>query len=37
MPGHIYVLCGDYEKARLVSRKALRAQRHRVCRTKELP
>ena len=25
MPGHIYVLCGDYEKARLVSRKALRA------------
>ena len=25
MPGHIYVLCGDYEKARLVSHKALRA------------
>ena len=25
MPGHIYVLCGDYEKARLASEKAVRA------------
>jgi tetratricopeptide (TPR) repeat protein len=25
MPGHIYVLCGDYEKARLTSVRALRA------------
>ena len=25
MPGHIYVLCGDYEKARLTSVQALRA------------
>lgn len=25
MPGHIYVLCGDYERARQVSIKALRA------------
>jgi tetratricopeptide (TPR) repeat protein len=23
MPGHIYVLCGDYEKARIASRKAI--------------
>jgi len=25
MPGHIYVLCGDYEKARIASRKAISA------------
>lgn len=25
MPGHIYVLCGEYEKARLASEKAVRA------------
>ncbi len=25
MPGHIYVLCGDYEKARLTSVRAIRA------------
>lgn len=25
MPGHIYVLCGDYETARLTSKQALRA------------
>ena len=25
MPGHIYVLCGDYEKAKLASEKAVRA------------
>jgi tetratricopeptide (TPR) repeat protein len=25
MPGHIYVLCGDYEKARLTSARAIRA------------
>ena len=25
MPGHIYVLCGDYEKARLASCRAIRA------------
>jgi tetratricopeptide (TPR) repeat protein len=25
MPGHIYVLCGDYERARLRSEKAIRA------------
>jgi tetratricopeptide (TPR) repeat protein len=25
MPGHIYVLCGDYEKARIASEKAIRA------------
>lgn len=25
MPGHIYVLCGDYEKARIASEKAVRA------------
>lgn len=25
MPGHIYVLCGDYERARIVSEKAIRA------------
>ena len=25
MPGHIYVLCGDYEKARLASEKAIAA------------
>ena len=25
MPGHIYVLCGEYEKARLASKKAVRA------------
>ena len=25
MPGHIYVLCGDYEKARIASHKAIRA------------
>jgi tetratricopeptide (TPR) repeat protein len=25
MPGHIYVLCGEYEKARVASQKAIRA------------
>jgi tetratricopeptide (TPR) repeat protein len=25
MPGHIYVLCGDYERARIASRKAISA------------
>ena len=25
MPGHIYVLCGAYEKAKLASEKAVRA------------
>ena len=25
MPGHIYVLCGEYEKAKLASEKAVRA------------
>jgi tetratricopeptide (TPR) repeat protein len=25
MPGHIYVLCGEYEKAKIVSEKAIRA------------
>jgi tetratricopeptide (TPR) repeat protein len=25
MPGHIYVLCGDYERARLASERAIRA------------
>lgn len=25
MPGHIYVLCGEYEKAKLVSERAIRA------------
>ncbi len=25
MPGHIYVLCGEYEKARIASEKAIRA------------
>lgn len=25
MPGHIYVLCGDYEKAKIASEKAVRA------------
>ena len=25
MPGHIYVLCGEYEKARLASERAVRA------------
>jgi tetratricopeptide (TPR) repeat protein len=25
MPGHVYVLCGDYEKSRIVSEKAIRA------------
>lgn len=25
MPGHIYVLCGDYERAKLASEKAIRA------------
>lgn len=25
MPGHVYVLCGDYERARIVSERALRA------------
>jgi tetratricopeptide (TPR) repeat protein len=25
MPGHIYVLCGDYEKAKIASQKAVRA------------
>jgi len=25
MPGHIYVLCGDYEKAKLASEKAIAA------------
>ena len=25
MPGHIYALCGDYEKARLVSERSIRA------------
>ena len=25
MPGHIYVLCGDYEKARIVSERSIRA------------
>jgi tetratricopeptide (TPR) repeat protein len=26
MPGHIYVLCGDYEKAKIASEKAVRAK-----------
>jgi tetratricopeptide (TPR) repeat protein len=25
MPGHVYVLCGDYERARLVSKRAIHA------------
>ena len=25
MPGHIYALCGDYEKARIVSERSIRA------------
>ena len=28
MPGHIYVLCGDYEKARLASVSGHPRQRH---------
>jgi tetratricopeptide (TPR) repeat protein len=27
MPGHIYVLCGEYEKARITSEKAIRVNR----------
>ena len=27
MPGHIYVLCGEYEKARIVSEEAIRVNR----------
>ncbi len=27
MPGHIYVLCGEYEKARIASEKAIRVNR----------
>lgn len=27
MPGHIYVLCGEYEKARIVSKEAIRVNR----------